>query len=113
TLTGDPHPMHTPLVMHQVVGRVPFDVGAYVAAAGSGPNGVPGGLDPRPFATGPMQPPDPTERGYKDTTKTNPGEFTIIRAKFDLPLGVTAPQTYVHHCHIVEHEDNDMMRPFQ
>jgi spore coat protein A len=26
---------------------------------------------------------------------------------------VTAPQTYVHHCHIVEHEDNDMMRPFE
>jgi spore coat protein A len=29
-----------------------------------------------------------------------------------LPTGVTAPQNYVHHCHIVEHEDNDMMRPF-
>jgi FtsP/CotA-like multicopper oxidase with cupredoxin domain len=35
-----------------------------------------------------------------------------IRAKFDSPTGVTAPQDYVHHCHIVEHEDNDMMRPF-
>jgi FtsP/CotA-like multicopper oxidase with cupredoxin domain len=33
-------------------------------------------------------------------------------AQFDLPTGVTAPQNYVHHCHIVEHEDNDMMRPF-
>jgi spore coat protein A len=32
--------------------------------------------------------------------------------KFDLPTGVTPPQDYVHHCHIVEHEDNDMMRPF-
>jgi len=38
--------------------------------------------------------------------------FTIIRAKFDLPAGVTAPQTYVYHCHIVEHEDNDMMLAF-
>ena len=60
-----------------------------------------------------MIPPDPTERGFKDTTKANPGEFTIIRAKFDLPAGVNPPQSYVHHCHIVEHEDNDMMRPFE
>jgi len=111
-LTGDTHPMHTHLVMHQVVGRVPFDVKAYVRAAGSGPKGVPGGLDPRPFATGPMIPSDPTERGFKDTTKANPGQFTIIRARFDLPSGVKPPQTYVYHCHIVEHEDNDMMRPF-
>jgi FtsP/CotA-like multicopper oxidase with cupredoxin domain len=59
-----------------------------------------------------MQPPDPTERGFKDTTKVNPGYFTTIRAKFELPHGVTAPQAYVHHCHIVEHEDNDMMLPF-
>jgi spore coat protein A len=42
-----------------------------------------------------------------------PGYFTTIRAKFELPTGVTAPQSYVHHCHIVEHEDNDMMRPFE
>ena len=73
---------------------------------------LPGGTDPTPFATGPMEPPDPTERGFKDTTKANPGYFTTIRAKFELPDGVTAPQTYVYHCHIVEHEDNDMMLPF-
>jgi FtsP/CotA-like multicopper oxidase with cupredoxin domain len=73
--------------------------------------GVAGGVDPRPFATGPRVS-DPAERGFKDTTKVNPGSFTVIRAKFDLPAGVPAPQTYVHHCHIVEHEDNDMMRPF-
>ena len=58
-----------------------------------------------------MLPPDPTERGFKVTVKVNPGHLTTIRAKFDLPAGVSAPQTYVHHCHIVEHEDNDMMRP--
>jgi spore coat protein A len=40
----------------------------------------------------------------------NPGYFTRIRAKYELPNGVTAPQTYVYHCHILEHEDNDMMR---
>jgi hypothetical protein len=32
-----------------------------------------------------MEPPDPTERGFKDTVKANPGYFTRIRAKFDLP----------------------------
>ena len=73
---------------------------------------MPGGISPGPFATGPMQPPAPEERGFKDTVKVNPGTFATIRAKFDLPKGVTGPQSYVHHCHIVEHEDNGMMRPF-
>lgn len=110
-MTADTHPMHTHLFTHQVIGRTPFDVEAYEEAYG-GPDGVPGGIDPTPFATGPMLPPDSTERGFKDSVKANPGDFTTIRARFDLPTGVTAPQTYVHHCHIVEHEDNDMMQPF-
>jgi spore coat protein A, manganese oxidase len=110
-LTGDTHPMHTHLVTFQVVGRTPFDADAYQAAYG-GPDGVPGGIDPTPFATGPMLPPDRTERGFKDTVKANPGYFTTVRAQYDLPIGVTAPQSYVYHCHILEHEDNDMMRPF-
>ena len=110
-LTGDTHPMHTHLVTVQVVGRTPFDAEAYQAAYG-GNKGVGGGIDPTPFATGAMVPPDPTERGFKDTFKVNPGYFTTVRAKYELPAGVTAPQTYVYHCHILEHEDNDMMRPF-
>jgi len=110
-MTGDTHPMHTHLVTFQVIGRTPFDAAAYEAAHG-GLNGVPGGIDPTPFATGPMLPPEPEERGFKDTVKANPGQFTTIRAKFELPTGVMAPQDYVYHCHIVEHEDNDMMRPF-
>jgi spore coat protein A, manganese oxidase len=110
-LTGDTHPMHMHLVTFQVVGRTPFDVEAYEEAH-EGLHGVPGGIDPTPFATGPMQPPAPEERGFKDTVKANPGTFTTIRAKFELPAGVSAPQDYVYHCHIVEHEDNDMMRPF-
>src|SRR6266496_1470880 len=110
-MTGDTHPMHTHLVTFQVVGRTPFDVEAY-EEANEGPHGVPGGIDPTPYATGPMVPAAPEERGFKDTVKANPGQFTTIRAKFDLPTGVTSPQDYVHHCHIVEHEDNDMMRPF-
>jgi len=110
-LTGDTHPIHPHLVQHQVVGRTPFDADAYVDRYG-GPDGVPGGIDPQPFATGPMEPARPQERGFKDTTKADPGYFTTIRAKFDLPAGVTGPQTYVHHCHILEHEDNEMMRAF-
>ena len=110
-LTADTHPMHMHLVTFQVVGRTPFDVEAYEEAF-EGAHGVPGGHDPAPFATGPMMPPEPEERGFKDTVKVNPGSFTTIRAKFELPTGVTAPQDYVYHCHIVEHEDNDMMRPF-
>ena len=110
-LTGDTHPMHSHLVTFQVVGRTPFDAVGFMESFG-GPNGVPGGIDPSPYATGPMEPPDPTERGFKDTVKVNPGYFTTIRAKYELPAGVTAPQTYVYHCHILEHEDNDMMRPF-
>ena len=110
-LTADTHPMHMHLVTFQVIGRTPFDVDAYEEAH-EGPHGVPGGIDPTPFATGPMLLPEPDERGFKDTVKANPGFFTTIRAKFDLPRTVTAPQKYVYHCHIVEHEDNDMMRPF-
>jgi spore coat protein A, manganese oxidase len=110
-LTGDTHPMHMHLVTFQVVGRTPFDVEAYEETH-EGLHGVPGGIDPTPFATGPMLPPAPEERGFKDTVKANPGTCTTIRARFDLPRGVTAPQDYVYHCHIVEHEDNDMMRPF-
>jgi len=112
-LTADTHPMHTHLVTFQVIGRTPFDAAAYDEAheppAGGG---VPGGIDPTAYATGPTEPPDPSERGFKDTVKANPGYYTTIRARFELPAGTTAPQTYVHHCHIVEHEDNDMMRPF-
>jgi spore coat protein A len=116
-LTGDTHPMHTHLFMHQVIGRVPFDVEAYTEAANAagfgGPDGFRGGFDPRPFATGPMIAPAASERGFKDTTKANPSQFTIIRGRFDLPSGVAPPQDYVYHCHIVEHEDNEMMRPFR
>lgn len=113
-LTADTHPMHVHLVRFQVVDRTPFDVKAYSAFYGTGPGGVTGGGDPSRFATGPAQPPAPEERGFKDTVKVNPAYYTRIRIKFDLPDSVKgkAPQSYVHHCHIVEHEDNDMMRPF-
>jgi spore coat protein A, manganese oxidase len=38
--------------------------------------------------------------------------LTTVRGRIELPAGVQAPQSYVYHCHIVEHEDNDMMLSF-
>jgi FtsP/CotA-like multicopper oxidase with cupredoxin domain len=93
-----------------------------------------------PYLQGPVLPPAPNEAGWKDTFKMNPGEVTrvVIRwAQQDVPVaGVsagtntfpfdpTAPMGttdifgfpggpgYVWHCHIVDHEDNEMMRPYQ
>jgi spore coat protein A, manganese oxidase len=50
--------------------------------------------------------PEAWEAGFKDTVIAYPGEITSVKAKFDLP------GRYVWHCHIVEHEDNEMMRPY-
>lgn len=48
----------------------------------------------------------PQEQGWKDTVIAHPGQVTTVRAKFDIP------GLYVWHCHILEHEDNEMMRPY-
>jgi FtsP/CotA-like multicopper oxidase with cupredoxin domain len=53
-----------------------------------------------------VRPPEAWETGFKDTVIAYPGEMTRIKAKFDLP------GLFVWHCHIVEHEDNEMMRPY-
>ena len=58
-----------------------------------------------PIALGPPRPPESWETGLKDTVIAYPGEITRVKARFDLP------GLYVWHCHIVEHEDNEMMRP--
>jgi FtsP/CotA-like multicopper oxidase with cupredoxin domain len=52
------------------------------------------------------QTPETWEEGFKDTVIAYPGEITRVKMKFDLP------GYYVWHCHIVEHEDNEMMRPY-
>ena len=57
-------------------------------------------------AGGNVRDPEPWEAGYKDTVIAYPGEITRVKALYDLP------GFYVWHCHIVEHEDNEMMRPF-
>jgi spore coat protein A len=55
---------------------------------------------------GDARPPESGERGFKDTIIAYPGEITRVKALFDLS------GLYVWHCHIVEHEDNEMMRPY-
>ena len=52
-------------------------------------------------------PPEPWETGFKDTVIAYPGQVTRIRAQFN------TPGQFVWHCHIVEHEDNEMMRPYR
>ena len=103
-LTGDTHPIHFHLVNCQVLSRQPFNAAAY--------NGT-------PAYTGPARGPEPTEIGWKETVKAHPGEVTTVIMKFDLakvPFSVPAsPRTggneFVWHCHILEHEEHDMMRP--
>ena len=103
-LTGDTHPIHFHLVNVQVLGRQPFNAETY--------NGT-------PRYTGPARGPDNTELGWKETVRMNPGEVTTIIMRFDLPkVPFTVPSSprtggneYVWHCHILEHEEHDMMRP--
>jgi spore coat protein A len=70
--------------------------------------------NPQPEVIHCRSPPPQEETGLKDTVKTNPGQVTVVRARFTPPAtafagGQLTTQKYVHHCHIVEHEDNDMM----
>jgi FtsP/CotA-like multicopper oxidase with cupredoxin domain len=60
----------------------------------------------RQIIGGKARDPEPWESGWKDTVIAYPGEVTRIRAKFD------TPGLYVWHCHILSHEDNEMMVPF-
>jgi FtsP/CotA-like multicopper oxidase with cupredoxin domain len=89
--TEDAHPIHPHLTRFKVVGRQRIaDEAAGVTLAECGAGCAP----------------EPWETGYKDTVIAYPDEVTTIQALFDLP------GLYVWHCHIVEHEDNEMMRPY-
>jgi FtsP/CotA-like multicopper oxidase with cupredoxin domain len=107
-LTGDAHPIHVHLVMFQVVERIPFDTDAFHEAQETYLLGRRAGDPPSPldFVTGDPISPNAWEMGWKDTVIANPGEITRIIARFD------QEGLYVWHCHILEHEDNEMMRPF-
>lgn len=84
------------------------------------PNVVGGNPNIVPFLTGPVQYAPPEERGWKDTVKMAPGEVTRILVRFSpndntaaFPFDATAEPGYVWHCHILDHEDNEMMRPYK
>ena len=93
--TADAHPMHVHEVAFEVVNR---------QALVTNPDGET--MAPAQLVGAP-RPPEAWESGFKDTVIAYPGEVTRIRAQFN-----RAGQ-YVWHCHIVEHEDNEMMRPYR
>ena len=85
------HPMHMHLVMFQILDRQPFEMVGTV-----------------PTPSGPPVLPQPNEMGWKDTVQTHPGEITRVIARFEDYKG-----KFAYHCHILEHEDQEMMRQFQ
>jgi len=60
-----------------------------------------------PMGGGTVRPPQNWENGFKDTVIALPGEITRLKARFDIA------GRFVWHCHIIDHEDNEMMRPYQ
>ena len=103
--TGDVHPMHIHLVQFQVLNRQTFDIQTYLQSGQLVFTGIP-------------MPPESNERpAWKDTIKTYSGYITRVIAKFDLPPGTVVNPgdefRYVWHCHVLEHEDNEMMRPYK
>jgi spore coat protein A len=89
--SGLTHPMHMHLVFFQVLDRQAFDeIGGQVVPIGS-----------------PIPPP-PHEMGWKDTVQVGPNEIVRVIAHFDDYEGL-----FPYHCHILEHEDHEMMREFR
>jgi FtsP/CotA-like multicopper oxidase with cupredoxin domain len=92
--TGDAHPMHVHEVVFEVVDRQDIFVDEETQQVQVVPGSMP-------------TPPEAWESGYKDTVIAYPGQVTRIRLQF------ATPGQFVWHCHIVEHEDNEMMRPYR
>jgi len=92
--TADAHPMHVHEVAFEVLNRQDI----FVDEADQTVQVVPGSVPVLP---------EPWETGFKDTVIAYPGQVTRIRAQFN------TPGQFVWHCHIVEHEDNEMMRPYR
>lgn len=93
--TADAHPIHVHQVTFEVMNRQDLVTDA---------DGI--AVQPAQLVPGTVRGPDPGETGLKDTILVYPGGVTRIKAHFDI-LGL-----YVWHCHILSHEDNEMMRPF-
>ena len=93
--TDDAHPMHLHLVQFQVLHRQGFNLGDYL-------------VNRKLVLIGAPRPPAENEAGWKDTAVVYPNQLLTIMVRFD---GYTG--RYVFHCHMLEHEDNDMMRPYE
>lgn len=93
-LTDDSHPIHLHLVRFQILDRRPFDLFIYLN-------------ERRLVYTADAVPPDENEVGWKDTVRADPGMVTRIIIRFEGFAG-----RYVWHCHVLEHEDYEMMRPY-
>jgi spore coat protein A len=93
--TDDSHPIHLHLVRFQILDRRSFDVSTYWMTG-------------KLKFFGPPIPPEPSEAGWKDTVRADPAMVTRIIIRFE-----GYPGRYVWHCHILEHEDNEMMRPYE
>ncbi|MGW4929005.1 multicopper oxidase family protein [Agromyces sp. NPDC004153] len=96
--TGDAHPMHVHEVAFEVVNREGLVLEGEGEEAEVAEPIRPDGV---------ITPPEPWETGFKDTVIAYPAQVTRVRARFD------HPGQFVWHCHIVEHEDNEMMRPYR
>jgi spore coat protein A, manganese oxidase len=93
--TDEPHPIHLHLVRFQILDRQPFNPETYMQTG-------------KLVYTGPAIPPDAQEAGWKDTVRADAHHATRIIVKFEGYKG-----RYVWHCHVLEHEDNEMMRPYE
>ena len=121
--TGDTHPIHLHLVQFQLLSRQKFRVGSYLEAfydeLGHGSPGPYPAPSAESFRVGRPKIAEPNEAGWKDTIQANPGEITSILVPFGanaapaVPFGNSFTGDYVWHCHILEHEDNEMMLPYK
>jgi spore coat protein A len=93
--TDDSHPIHLHGVRFQILDRRRFEPYYYYKQG-------------TVKYIGPAVVPAPEEAGWKDTVQAHPGMVTRIITKFEGFAG-----RYVWHCHILEHEDNEMMRPYE
>lgn len=93
--SDDSHPIHLHLVRFQILDRRRYEPWLYQK------NGE------IRYLGGPM-PPEPSEAGWKDTVRVDSRTITRIIVPFEGFAG-----RYVWHCHILEHEDNEMMRPYE
>jgi len=124
------HNKHVHLIQFLLIDRVPIDDVRYradwVAINGEPPFDHPTiKLPVEPYITGPATGPEPWEEGWKDTIRTPAHMATRIRARWapqlpnvasvpgvnQFPIDPTYGIGFVWHCHLVEHEDNEMMRP--